>query len=510
MKLTRVAALCLLAFNSVAVLAATPASGGSDAAQLDALKAQVAALQSQVDVLRASIATVSAAAPAPAAAAPAAPPVVLTNDDAAQMREQLNNMTLKVDSLEDAATTGPLAGLSITGYLDPVYLYNRAQHSSGFMFVNHDPGVYDYYNSTIGDLYLDIKKTFGVGPMAPAAEIVIEPNRGFGSVLSNEHGALGNNILTQADVTVPLNATTTFATGLMTSLAGYEGQPSNQMFTLTHGLLYDFSEPGNMIGIGLKGANATYNHLWQVLFGNEQMRTAGAIVNAANNTTKSNWTPTLSARFDDVLSTALDIGISGTIGRQTLFSMCPDSGGYGYQCDASSPFGMVRYLESDLTYTRDKLQLNAQLDYGELQKGAWNGGTARWYGFSVLGNRKWTTEWLGHMGATLRFDYLNDTANGGGASNILYGATGGNPAVNGTSGFGVDPACLQRSTSNGSECKGSAHYDITADLLFYPTAQIIVKFEYRHDQASHAVFLNSNGSYSRGNDIAAAQFIYSF
>jgi hypothetical protein len=313
MKLTRVAALCLLAFNSVAVLAATPASGGSDAAQLDALKAQVAALQSQVDALRASIATVSAAAPAPAAAAPATPPVVLTNDDAAQMREQLNNMTLKVDSLEDAATTGPLAGLSITGYLDPVYLYNRAQHSSGFMFVNHDPGVYDYYNSTIGDLYLDIKKTFGVGPMAPAAEIVIEPNRGFGSVLSNEHGALGNNILTQADVTVPLNATTTFATGLMTSLAGYEGQPSNQMFTLTHGLLYDFSEPGNMIGIGLKGANATYNHLWQVLFGNEQMRTAGAIVNAANNTTKSNWTPTLSARFDDVLSTALDIGISAAM-----------------------------------------------------------------------------------------------------------------------------------------------------------------------------------------------------
>ncbi len=166
------------------------------------------------------------------------------------------------------------------------------------MFLNHDPGIYDYYNSTIGDLYLDIKKTFGVGPMAPSAEIVIQPNRGFGSVLSNEHGGVGNNILTQAQVSVPLSTTKNFETGLMTSLAGYEVQPSNQMLTLTHGLLYDFSEPGNMVGIGLKGADATFTHFWQVLLGNEQLRTAGAIVNAANNTTKTNWTPTLTARYD--------------------------------------------------------------------------------------------------------------------------------------------------------------------------------------------------------------------
>jgi hypothetical protein len=42
------------------------------------------------------------------------------------MREQIANASLKVDSRQEAATTGPLAGLSITGYVDPVYLFNRA------------------------------------------------------------------------------------------------------------------------------------------------------------------------------------------------------------------------------------------------------------------------------------------------------------------------------------------------------------------------------------------------
>ncbi|MBA5819723.1 DUF3138 family protein, partial [Escherichia coli] len=53
-------------------------------------------------------------------------------------------------------------------------------------------------------------------------------------------------------------------------------------------------------------------------------------------------------------------------------------------------------------------------------------------------------------------------------------------------------------------------YAITADLLFYPTQQITVKVEYRHDAANHPVFLKSNGTYSRSNDLAGMQFIYSF
>jgi len=513
MQIKSLTALCLLAFQAAAFAGPGTGAGTTNSSQMDALLARVNALQAEVDAMRANSANTSSTSKS-AGTGPAQVTTTQSQDAATDgegsMREQVSNMALKVDSLEDAASTGPLANLSVTGYLDPVYLFNRAQHSSGFQFVNHDPGVYDYYNSTIGDVYLDIKKSFGVGPLAPAAEFVIQPNRGFGSVFANERGGVGNNIFTQADITVPLNSLYTFEAGLMTGLAGYEVQPSNQMLMLTHNLLYDFSEPGNIVGIGLKGSNATYTHLWQVILGNEQVHTAASIVNAPNNTTKSNVTPTLMGRFDDVLSTALDIGVSGTIGRQTLFSQCPTAGGYGYQCNASSPFGMDRYIETDLTYTKDKYQLNAQLDYGQLQKGAWNGGTAKWYGISLLGYRKWTSAWFGHMGASLRADYLNDTANGGGGSDILYGTSAATPAGDGANGFGIAPSCLQASTSNGSACKGAAHYDITTDLLFYPTPQITVKLEYRHDQANHAVFLYSNGSYSRSNDIAATQFIYAF
>ncbi|NTZ07917.1 DUF3138 family protein [Burkholderia metallica] len=520
MKIKHMTALCVLAFDTASAFAHTPQA--TDASRMKALQAQVNALQQQVNELRASMLAARSGAAAPstakigaistaAAAVPAADPApALTNNDLQQMREQITNASKKVDSLQEAATTGPLAGLSITGYVDPVYLFNRAQRTSGFQFLNHDPGAYDYYNSTIGDVYLDIKKTFGVGPMAPSAEIVIEPNRGIGNVFSNAHGGIGNNIITQAQVSVPFSTTHVFEVGMMPSLAGYEVQPSNQMLTLTHGLLYDFSEPGNMLGVGIKGSNSAMTRFWQVIVGNEILRTAGAIANAANNTTKANWTPTITARFDYVPSTAFYIGISGMLGRQSLFSPCVAAGGYGYQCNGSSPTGLYQYVETDMTYTHDKTQVSAQVDYGELQKGAWNGGTARWYGMSLLGHTKWTTSWIGLMGATLRFDYLNNTSNGGGGTNIPYGLAGGNPSVNGTSGFGIDPSCFRGSSTNGAECKGAQRYAITADLLFYPTQQITVKVEYRHDWANHPVFLKSNGTYSRSNDLAGMQFVYSF
>lgn len=532
------ALIAALTFEATAHAAGTGDTAGKadklDAA-LGALRSQIAELQAEVKTLKAEQrasqsrpnthgeAAATAAAPAastmatasanaaPAAAQPtplASETTTLANDDVRQMREQINNLSLKTDALEDAATHGPIAGLSVTGYIDPVYLYNRARGAGSFQFLNHNAGVYDYYESTIGDVYLDIKKTFGVGPLAPAAELVIEPNRGAGNGLTNERGGVGNNIVTQADATVPLNSLTTLVAGLVPSPIGYEFQPSNQMVTLTHNLLFDFSEPGSILGVGVKGNNATMTRFWQVFVANEQLHTAGTVASGPNNTSHSNWLPSLVVRYDSVPSTALDIGVAGMVGRSTLLSPC--TSGYGYQCNSSSPFGMMRYIETDLTYTRDKLQLNAQLDYGEQQKGAWNGGTARWYGLSLQGHRKWTSAWLGHMGATLRFDYLDNSANGGGAPNIAYGLSGSVPSVNPTSGFGLDPACWRASTTNGTECKGARRYDLTADLLFYPTDQITVKLEYRHDQANHPVFLMKDGSYSRSNDLLAAQFLYSF
>ena len=240
--------ICLLVAGSLPGMAMADAT--SD--QIKALQAQLNALQKEVKQLRSEVASrpkaaaASTAAPAPAVvAAPvdiSSPDygkaqATLTKDQVDAMKQQIANQQLKVDSLVDAANTGPIAGLSVTGYIDPTYLYNRAQSSSSFLFANHESS-YNYFNSTFGDLYLDIKKTFGVGPMAPSAEITLMPNRGNGiTLLQNEHGNIGNNILNTAVVNVPLTAITTLVAGLIPSFGGYEVQQSNQMLTLTHNLL---------------------------------------------------------------------------------------------------------------------------------------------------------------------------------------------------------------------------------------------------------------------------------
>jgi hypothetical protein len=502
--------------------------------EIKALQAQLNALQKEVKQLRSEVAAkpkAVAAAPAPApAAAPAvaAAPVdisspdygksqaTLTNDQVDSMKQQIANQQLKVDSLVDAQNTGPIAGLSITGYIDPTYVYNRAPGSSSFLFANHESS-YNYFNSTFGDLYLDIKKTFGVGPMAPSAEITLMPNRGNGiTLLQNEHGTISDNILNTAVVTVPVTATTTFVAGLMPSFGGYEVQQSNQMTTLTHNLLYDFSDPGSYVGVGVNYTGDGSNWAWKFMLGNEQYRTYGSVVQTGTNAlgdpiTSSNKIPTFTARVDYTWSSALDLGGSFNIGRQTLASGLDSNGNpvYGVGGAAPSAFGTFFFAEADAAYTLADVQYNAELDYGQQQNAAFNGGQAQWYGISLLAHRKFTLPTVGRMGVTARYDLLADTKNGGGGGGIALNSNGMDTA----DGFGIGASCLANSKANGGlgfECKGAVHQDVALDLLFYPTQQITVKVEYRHDWATQDTFLRNDGSYSKSNDMLATQFIYAF
>ncbi|TDV16700.1 DUF3138 family protein [Paraburkholderia caballeronis] len=524
--------ICLLVAGAVPGLAL--ADSTSD--QIKALQAQLNALQKEVKSLRSELATkpVAKAAPivpvAPAVAAAPAPapvdisspdygkaPATLTNDEVTELKQQLANQQLKVDSLTDAANTGPLAGLSVTGYIDPVYLYNRAPGTSSFLFANHE-SVYNYFNSTFGDLYLDIKKTFGVGPTAPYVEVSLMPNRGNGiTLLQDSHGNIGNNILNTALVSVPVSGTTTVQAGLMASYGGYEVQQSNQMLTLTHNLLYDFSDPGSYVGVAMNYTPDGSNWAWKFMLGNEQYRTYGAVVQTGVNAlgdpiTVSNKIPSFTARADYTMSSALDIGGSFNVGRQTLpGGFDPDSGttAFGVGGQASSSGGYFLFGELDATYTLADVQYNAEVDYGQQQHAAFNGGNAQWYGLSLLAHRKFTAPLVGRMGATLRYDVLADGKNGGGGGGIALNGNGMDTA----NGFGIGADCLARSQSAGGfgfECKGATRQDVALDLLFYPTQQTIVKVEYRHDWATQNVFLHSNGSYGKHNDLLGTQFIYSF
>ncbi|CAE6798533.1 DUF3138 family protein [Paraburkholderia haematera] len=515
--------ICLLVAGTLPAFAA--ANSTSD--QIKAMQAQLDAMQKEVKALKSELAAKPAGKSQPVAKAAAAAPVVdvsspdygsaqaqLTNDDVTQMKQQMANQQLKVDSLTDAANTGPIAGLSITGYIDPTYIYNRAAGTSSFLFANHD-NAYNYFNSTFGDVYLDIKKTFGVGPMAPSAEITLMPNRGAGMYLMNEHSNSGFNILNTAIATVPLTNTTSVVAGLMPALGGYEGQPSNLMLTLTHNMLYDFSDPGSYIGAGV---NYLGDHwAWKFLLGNEQLRSNGAVTQTGVNAlgdpiTTSNRMPTFSARVDYLHGSQLDIGGSFNIGRQTLPSgLNPATGtvAYGSGGQAPSAYGTFFFTEMDATYQVADVQYNAELDYGQQQHAAFNGGLAQWYGLSLLAHHKFNMPVVGHMGVTARYDLLVDSKNGGGGGGIGLNGNGMDPY----NGFGIDSNCLTNSKANGGsgfECKGATRQDLALDLLFFPTQQITVKLEYRHDWANNRVFLRDDGSYSKSNDLLAAQFIYSF
>ena len=291
----------------------------------------------------------------------------------------------------------------MTGYIDPTYMYNRAAGTSSFLFANHE-NAYNYFNSTFGDLYLDIKKTFGVGPMAPSAEITLMPNRGNGiTLLQNSRGSITDNLLNTAVINVPITAETTLVAGLIPSFGGYEVQQSNQMLTLTHNLLYDFSDPGSYVGIG---ANYTKgNWAWKFFLGNEQYRTYGSVtqkgVNALGDPiTTSNKVPTFTARADYTWSSALDIGGSFNIGRQTLASAIDPTTGavnYGPGGAAPSAYGSFFFGELDATYTLADIQYNAEVDYGRQQHAAFNGGprsgTACRCSRIASSTRRWSAAW---------------------------------------------------------------------------------------------------------------------
>ncbi|UTH73083.1 DUF3138 family protein [Chromobacterium sp. IIBBL 290-4] len=496
-----------------ALIAALPGAAWADAKadEIARLKAQLQQLQQQVQQLQKAMEAVSASETAKTAATAA------EEESKADLKERVAGMELKVDRLNTAANEGPIAGLSITGYLDPTYIYNRGMNSSGFQFLNHQ-NVYAYSNSTFGDVYLDIKKTFGVGPTAPSAEITIMPNRGSGNTLLD--GGAGNNIINTAVINFPLSDTWSVNAGLQNSFGGYEVQQSNQMLTLTHGLLYDFSDPGSYVGAGFAWSHDVWS--WKFMLANEQYRTHANIASNSNNQTtglpvsKSNNTPSITARVDYNWSSALDLGWSFNAGKQTLLTSAaqnpqvpPANGcqagnvGYGYQCTSANPYSNYFFTEADASYTLGDIQYNAEVDYGQQQNAAWSGGSAEWYGLSLLGHRKWMTESLGKMGATVRYDYLNNSKNGGGGGGVALNGNG----FDGVNAFGISQDCV---AAGSSDCKGANRQALTFDWLLFPTDQLTLKFEYRHDWASQNVFLRNDGSYRKSNDLIGAQAVYTF
>ncbi|HUW98022.1 MAG TPA: DUF3138 family protein [Acidiferrobacter sp.] len=348
-------------------------------------------------------------------------------------------------------------GIAVSGYIDPTYIYNQDAHISSFFFAN--PGAaYTYYHSTFGDLYLDFNKKLSNGG---SVDIQLMPTRGYGS----SFGTNGGSIINAAVLTLPVTTTIDFIAGQMPAWDGYESETSPQMLTVTHNLLYDFSEPGYFTGAG--GSYTAGILTVQTMLGNSWNT-------SYTGSAASTKAPTFEYRISLAPTSALSLGLYGT---------------YGKNSSATTTETTRIYNDFDGAYTLGAATFNWQFDLGRQQDAAANGGNALWYGTSLLANYRFTPM----VGATLRYDYLNDEKNGGHVS-----------TADKSDGFYVPTTAV--GVNN-----GPIRQAITADLLLYPEKNTIVKFEYRYDKANADMFQDSaTSAYKTSNNVLAAQIDYSF
>ena len=189
------------------------------------------------------------AAPAAAAASGAgwgeSAPTAKTQAEIDALKQKVARQELKIGKLFSDAFESAGSGLEITGYLDTAYVANRNLNSASFLFLNGDP--YTYYNSTIGEVFLRIAKTFGEGLMAPKVDIQIAPSRGYGTGNVNSDGLPGPSIIHTALMTMPISDTTAVVAGYTPSFPGYEYFEATLLNTVSHNLLYDFAESSGMV-----------------------------------------------------------------------------------------------------------------------------------------------------------------------------------------------------------------------------------------------------------------------
>jgi hypothetical protein len=78
--------------------------------------------------------------------------------------EDFNRVSMKVEAAEDAQDASGMKGLKISGMMDPTFVYNNRQNTSGVNFLNNFNGSsgagdsYTYYNSYFGMAMLDFQK----------------------------------------------------------------------------------------------------------------------------------------------------------------------------------------------------------------------------------------------------------------------------------------------------------------------------------------------------------------
>jgi hypothetical protein len=434
--------------------------------ELQALKARVEQLEAQL----------KAAQQAPA---PQAKP-----QQGAVDPSEFNRISVKTEALEDNFESQGFKGLKISGAVDPVFMYNQRQNTSGFQLLNKDP--YSYDASYFGMAILDFQKEMEGGTKF---RLTLAPERGVGAVFNT------GSIIHEATASIPLtNLQTRLIAGQIPDWSGYEYLPPNQNKLITHNLLFDFTLPTAYTGAGIETTRGKWVSKVVLANMNASKKSAG------------NKTPVLAYRVDYARGEFQGFGLAGVHGKATNFNDCIDA-----DCTALRD-SRLDLFEIDGYFIRGDVTMQGQLSFGQQKKASVTPGVdadtgetflrdARWYGVSVLGAYKFTPRFEG----IARFDYINNKKNGGGL--LGYTVSDGRNGIGPGYAFDADTGTWNVADAD----VGANRSALSLGLGYLYNQNVTLKGELRFDRANKAVFLDAkDGSYNKGNTLFGLSTVVSW
>ena len=400
-----------------------------------------------------------------------------------EQTRELNRVTVKTEAMEDSRDAAGFKGLKISGYMDPTFIYNKNQNSSGFQFLNkvdtaNGGDGYNYDNSYFGAAVIDFQKETDSGVKW---RLTLAPNRGVGAVFD------GTSPVHEASVSIPLGSLQRrLLVGQVPDWSGYEYLPATQNKLITHNLLFDFTLPTAYTGVGMEVTEGK----WIVKSMLNNMN--------ASRKTPGNTTPALAYRVDYSRGEYEGFGFAGVHGKAANFA------------DPDGKDSRLDLFEFDAYFIRGDVTVQGQLSYGQ-QKGAaitpdaTTGAlrNASWSGLSVLGAYKFTPRFEG----IARFDHVRNRKNGGGL--LGFTAGDGRNGIGPDANLGCDPADLLTLVP---ECsRGANRSALSFGLAYLFDSSTTFKAEYRIDRADLPVFeVVKDGSFKKTNQIFGASVLVSF
>lgn len=462
----------------LAIAMAFPVAAFAQTAQ--DLKAELEALKSKVKQLEAMVEKVSAKADLDAAAGAAG----------GELKAEFNRVKLNSEAMSEQLEASGFKGLKVSGYMDPTYIMNQRQNTSSFVFMKNfgdqnshgGPGSgasYAYDNAFFGSALISFEKEMEGGTKW-LLELMPHKSGGAGG------GYNVDSIVNQAFVSIPLESGTKFLAGQVGSWQGYEYQRADMKKTITGNLLFDFTGPTFMTGVGLEHVDGKWTS--KAIIGN---------LNSGRITDRRS--PALHWRVDYAMDEFTGIGAAGL---------------HGKPIDGTS----LIYAELDAYYTRGDISLMGQVEAGQFKNGSFTGEDTNWFGLSALAAYKFTPRLEG----LIRGDYVRNEKNGGGTPNLTFPecdqSTGAPQAGSGTTcgdarnGFGPSLTAIQAFNADPSVgLKGSNRSALTLGMNYAISSNATLKLELRHDHASQDVFYDvKSATYKNNNTLLGVSTLVKF